>query len=265
MTDTTVEPGDNRNEAFWRDFLMHGDPAERAFRKVFQRIPDGPRCKACAVPFAGLGGRAARLIGKRPSTKNPNLCNSCFDHMIAMKGGATIECTMLFADIRGSTAIAEGMTPGAFQRVLARFYHEATEAVFSHDGSVDKFVGDEVMAMFFPLASGDRHPAQAIAAARDLLRRTGHGSPEGPWLPVGAGVHTGDAWIGAIGDDTHVELTAVGDTVNTAARLASAAAAGEILVSIAAATASGLPSDLPRSALALKGKQAAFEVVRLTA
>ena len=183
--------------------------------------------------------------------------------MIDNKGGATIECTMLFADIRGSTTIAEAISPTEFQHLLRRFYHEATEAVFSHDGSVDKFVGDEVVAMFFPLASGDRHAAQAVAAARDVLHRTGHAEPGGPWLPVGAGVHTGDAWVGAIGDDIHVELTAVGDAVNTAARLASAAAQGEILISDVTARAAGLSDALQRSPLALKGKAEQLDVVRL--
>src|SRR5207302_32937 len=139
------------------------------------------------------------------------------------KGGATIECTMLFADVRGSTMIAEGMSASSFHGLMARFYHLATEAVYAHDGSVDKFVGDEVVAMFFP-GRGDGPASQAIAAARAILAQTGHSDPAGPWLPVGAGVHTGPAWVGAIGDDLHVELTAVGDAVNTAARLASRAA-----------------------------------------
>ena len=91
----------------------------------------------------------------------------------------------------------------------------------------------------------------------------GHGSPTGPWLPIGAGVHTGEAWVGAIGDDSHVELTAIGDAVNTAARLASVAVGGEILVSAETATAAGLPDDLPRDALELKCKERALEVVRV--
>ncbi|HEX4898293.1 MAG TPA: adenylate/guanylate cyclase domain-containing protein [Candidatus Limnocylindrales bacterium] len=132
-------------------------------------------------------------------------------------------------------------------------------------GGIDKFVGDEVVAMFMPLAAGDRHAAQATCAARAILRATGHGDPHGPWLPVGAGVHTGEAWVGTIGDETHVEMTALGDVVNTAARLASAADAGEVVVSVDAALAAGLEADLPRAMLDLKGKQAPFEVVRLTA
>ncbi len=93
--------------------------------------------------------------------------------------------------------------------------------------------------------------------------RPGHEDPDGPWVPVGAGVHTGLAWVGAVGDDAHTELTAIGDAVNTTARLASAAAAGEVLVSASAADAAGLDPALVRNALELKGKESPTEVVSL--
>jgi adenylate cyclase len=100
-----------------------------------------------------------------------------------------------------------------------------------------------------------------VAAAQDLLRATGHEEPGGPWVPVGAGVHAGRAWVGVVGEGSHVELTAVGDTVNVAARLASAAEAGEILVSADAAAASDLDPALARQTLELKGKSLGTEVV----
>jgi adenylate cyclase len=264
MSDDTPLTGE-ASEEFWRDFLMHGDPHERRLRRVMQRIPSAPRCHACAAPFGGVGRQVIRLIGKRPSGRNPNLCNSCFEFLTTHRGGAEIPCTMLFADVRGSTSLAERMSAGAFHALLQRFYIVATEAVFSHDGGIDKFVGDEVVAMFMPLSAGDDHAAKAVTAAEAILDATGHGAAGGPWLPVGAGIHTGDAWVGSVGDEHHVELTALGDIVNTAARLASAAGAGEILVSLDAATAAGLRADLPRTKLELKGKQEPFEVVRLGA
>lgn len=263
MSDADPVPG-TADEAFWREFLTHGDPKELRLRKIFSRIPAGPRCYACAAPFGGVGRQIIRLVGKRRSTRNPHLCNSCFDFMTSHRGGAEIDCTLLFADIRGSTALAERLSPGEFHAILERFYKVATEAVFTNDGGIDKFVGDEVVALFIPLAAGAAHPAKALAAARDLRRATGHDDPGGPWAPVGAGVHTGRAWVGTLGDDSHAEMTAVGDIVNTAARLAAAAGPGEILVSTAVADAAGLPSDLPRAKLELKGKQEPFEVVRLS-
>jgi adenylate cyclase len=204
-----------------------------------------------------------RAMGKRPADKNPRVCQSCFTFMAKHHGGAEIEASFMFADIRGSTALAERMTAGEFHALLDRFYATASNVVFDHDGGVDKFVGDEVVAMFFPLMSGPRHAARAVETAEALLRATGHEDPAGPWVPVGAGVNTGAAWVGAVGDDAHTELTALGDAVNTTARLASAAAAGEVLVSAAAADAAGLDPSLERRAIELKGKEALTEVVSL--
>jgi adenylate cyclase len=129
---------------------------------------------------------------------------------------------------------------------------------------VDKFVGDELVAMFFPLLTGERHAARGVEAASALLEATGHTDRGGPWVPLGAGVHTGLAWVGAVGAVTHTTLTALGDAVNTTARLASAAAAGEILVTSDAATAAALDSTLERRPLELKGKQEITQVVALT-
>jgi adenylate cyclase len=251
------------DEEFWRDFLSGGHSKERAGRRVFKLIPTDPRCRLCAAPFGGIGGSMMRAIGKRPSAANPNWCNSCFDFMQRHRGGAEIECTMLFADVRGSTTLAEGMSAADFRRLMDRFYEAAATVVFDHDGIVDKFVGDELVSMFFPLLSGDRHAARAVEAARALLHETGHGESDGPWVPVGAGVHTGISWVGAVGSETHVELTALGDAVNTTARLASAAGAGEVLVTADTATAAGLDSTLERRPLELKGKQQVTEVVTL--
>ena len=100
-----------------------------------------------------------------------------------------------------------------------------------------------------------------MAAAQDLLRATGHDQPDGPWVPVGAGVHAGRAWFGIVGEGTHIELTAVGDAVNVAARLAAAAGAGEVLVSADAAAESDLDPGLERRSLELKGKELPTDVV----
>jgi adenylate cyclase len=254
---------DRHDEAFWREFLTRGDAMEGKVRRVFKHIPDGPRCTLCAAPLAGVGAPFMRMIGKRPSDKNPTMCTSCFDFMVRHHGGAEIECSFLFADVRGSTTIAEGMSPASFRGLLDRFYGIASAIVFEHDGSVDKFVGDELVAIYFPLLSGERHVERAIETARALLRATGHDSPAGPWLPLGAGVHTGSAWVGAVGEGAHTELTALGDAVNTTARLASVAIAGEIVVSAEAARAAGLDPDLPQRLLDLKGKQTRTAVVSL--
>lgn len=253
------------NEEFWRDFLNGGHSKEHALRKVFKAIPHSPRCRLCAAPFEGVGAPLMRVIGKRPSKKNPNWCNTCFKFMEKHHGGAEIECTLLFADVRGSTTLAEGMSAAEFRGLMERYYDVAATTVFENEGLVDKFVGDELVAMFFPLMAGDHHAVCGLAAARSLLEATGHADPDGPWVPVGIGLHTGAAWVGAVGEGVHVSITALGDAVNTTARLASAAAGGEILVTSPAAAAAGIENeDLERRALELKGKQEVVEVVSLT-
>jgi adenylate cyclase len=251
------------NEEFWRDYLSHPDKFQATGRRFFSRIPSNPRCRLCSMPFAGAGGRVLRLVGKRRSSANPYYCNSCETVLLRHHGGAEVDGSMLFADIRGSTTLAERMSPGEYHALLNRFYTVASGVVVEHDGMVDKFVGDELVAVFPPLLSAEQHPARAVETALALLRATGHADPAGPWVPLGAGVHTGRAWFGAVGEGAHVELTVVGDAVNVAARLASQAATGEIVVSVDAAEAAGLDPSLERRLLELKGKEQPTEVVTL--
>ncbi len=105
--------------------------------------------------------------------------------------------------------------------------------------------------------------AVGIPVGSDLLRATGHAEPGGPWVPVGAGVHTGHMWFGTVGDGSHIEITVLGDVVNTTARLVAQAAAGEVIISAEAAAAADLDPTLERRSLELKGKDAPFEVVSL--
>jgi adenylate cyclase len=261
---STDRPPRGRDEAYWRDFLSRGDPNERRFRRVFRMLPHGPRCKLCAAPFAGAAAPVMRVMGKRPALKNPTLCNTCFDHMEKHRGGAEIDGSYLFADIRGSTALAERIPPIEFRALIDRFYATASRAVFDHDGGVDKFVGDEIVAFFLPVTSGPKHAAGAVAAALAILRGTGHEDNQGPWVPVGVGVSSGRAWVGVVGDEKRIDLTALGDVVNVAARLGGAARAGEVLVTVEAARAAGLDAGLDRRSLELKGKSAPTEVVSLT-
>src|SRR3990170_5389612 len=164
-----IPPAGGEREEFWRDYLTRGDAMERRVRNVFKHLPHEPRCNLCAAPFAGVAAPIMRMMGKSPSDKNPMMCNSCFRFMTTHHGGAEINMSFLFADIRGSTTLAEGMPVREYRSLMDRFYATASEVVFDHDGSVDKFVGDEVVAMFFPLLSGERHAGRAVEAARALL------------------------------------------------------------------------------------------------
>lgn len=260
---STSPPPDEGNDEFWHEYLTRGSPSERRVRQIFKRIPSEPRCKVCAAPFGGVGAPLMRMIGKQPSRQSPRICGACYSFLTDHHGGAEIEVSLLFADVRGSTTLAEGMTSTQFRNLMDRFYSTASKVVFDHDGSVDKFVGDELVAMFYPLLSGERHAARAVDAAVALLRATGHEDANGPWVPIGAGVHTGLAWVGSVGEGPRTELTVLGDNVNIAARLATTALAGEVLVTTEAATAADLDPKLERRRLELKGKQELTEVVTL--
>ncbi len=166
------------------------------------------------------------MIGHGRWPKNPKYCAGCFQMLRRNHGGAEVECSLLFADVRGSTPLAERMRPTDFTRLMGRFYDAATAVLVDHGAFVDKFVGDEVIGIFVPAMATTAHAQRAIAAATMLLERTGHADGRGPWVPVGVGVGTGTAYVGSVGDGHDTELTAMGDIVNTTARLSSVAARG---------------------------------------
>jgi adenylate cyclase len=236
----------------------------RIGRSFFRHLPSPPRCKLCAAPFGGGGGQVMRLVGKKPWPKNPKYCTTCLSNLEKHRGGAEIDCTLLFADVRGSTALAERIRPAEFRALMDRFYAAATRVLIEHDAFVDKFVGDEVVAMFLPALAGEVHASRAVDASRALVPAIQAIDPDTE-LPIGIGVHSGLSFVGTVGVAGDLEFSALGDTVNTAARLASVAGAGEVLISLATADAAGLdPSGRKIRSLALKGKSAPFTVVVLT-
>jgi adenylate cyclase len=177
-----------------------------------------------------------------------------------------LELTMLFADVRGSTSLAEGMTPTEFTQLISRFYSVSTAVLIDHEAIIDKLVGDQVTGLFTPGLAGPEHARRAVDAARDILRLTGHAEPDGPWISVGAGVHTGRAYVGAVGEShSTTDITVLGDAANTAARLSSSARLGEILISDASFAAAQLPfENLEQRQLELKGKREPVSVRVLT-
>jgi adenylate cyclase len=250
-----------RDQSWWWERLLVTNPWFRRGRGFFKHLPSDPRCKLCAAPFEGSAAPLMRLFGKRRWPRNPKYCASCFKNIEHHRGGAEIESSFLFADVRGSTPLAEQMGPTEFRALMDRFYATASHVLVEHDAIVDKFVGDEVIGIFLPGIAGDDHAAHALAAARSLMAATGNTGSD-PWVAVGAGVHSGVAFVGTVGDGAHVELTALGDPVNVAARLASAAGAGEILVTLTAARAAKLAEvGLEHRDLELKGKSAPTPVV----
>jgi adenylate cyclase len=264
---TQEQPASLAESPEWRSVLLGTDPKFNRYARLMRRMPGSPRCHFCGAPFTGIGSPLARLMGSRRWERNPNYCNRCFTILDQHRGGAEIPCSLLFADIRGSTALAERLSPSEFRGQVQRFYTTAAEVLFRHDAILDKFVGDEVMALFIPALAGELHPARALDTGRDLLHATGHGDPGGPWVPIGVGVATGVAFVGSVADPPATTFTALGDVVNVAARLASAAGAGELLVTLDAAEAAHLGAEqvagLERRDLELKGKAAPVPVLVL--
>jgi adenylate cyclase len=251
-----------------RLFMTGEHPGFADFRRRMRRIPSEPRCKMCAAPFGGLGGRAFAAAGFGRSS-NPALCKKCTTQLVkAGVTGVEIPCTFLFSDIRGSTALGERMRPSEFHQFLDHFYRLASRTIVGRDGVVDKLVGDEVIGLFFGGVSGPDHAAAGIRAGLELAEKAARhdATPMGA-IPIGTAVHTGEAFVGATGLDEAVQdFTALGDAVNTTARLASAAAAGEVLVSVAAAEAAGTATGgQERRTLPIRGRTEPIEVVVLRA
>ena len=239
----------------WAKVLNDGHASLVAARHVFRYLPSAPRCKGCNNPFGGLAGHVLGVAGFRPSRKNPNLCTFCCDVLPA--GGAEVDIAVLFADVRGSTALGERTDIADFAALLNRFYSAATQTLLRHDAVIDKLIGDEVMAFFVQGISGPRYRQRAIQAGADLLKAVGYGTPDGPWLDVGVAVHAGVAYVGNVGGAV-VDFTALGRPVNAAARMQQRAAGGELLV--ASGVADELTVNMARRTLNLRGQEEPINV-----
>jgi adenylate cyclase len=245
---------------YWRAVLTGVHPGLRQGRHLFRMLPAEPRCRLCNAPFSGPGAPLMRVLGRGPSSRNPRFCSECLAR--TPLGGAEIELSLLFADVRGSTGLAEHVSLTEFAGIMNRFYSVGTSALVQTDALVERFQGDEVIGLYVPGFAGPGHARRAVEAAHELLRATGHADREGPWLPVGVGVHTGTAFVGAVGaGGTMTDLTVLGDAANLAARLAACAAPGEVLISEAAYRAAGLALGSPEERrLELKGRTAPADV-----
>jgi adenylate cyclase len=196
-----------------------------------------------------------KTIGRGPSRISSKFCSKCQVESSKYIGGSEIDLTLLFADVRGSTSLAEGMNPSEFSRVISRFFGVSSKILLKSGAWVDRLVGDQVIGMYIPFYVGENHQQAAVKAAKALLRATGHDSPDGPWIPLGVGIHCGNAFVGTVGSqDAATDITVLGDAPNTAARLSSAAAIGEIVLSDGAYEIAGMTDDLERRTLELKGK-----------
>jgi len=262
----------DRGAEVWRTYMMEGRIPDYAspvwfekkyLRPIVRLLPSDPRCRFCYYPFEGIGGAISRsLLGLAPSKLNPQLCNVCENMASEYQGGAEIDISILFADVRGSTTIAENMSPTDFSQLIDRFYKATTKVLFRKNAMVEKLIGDEVTGFFAPGFAGEMHARAAVEAGEEILRLTGHKDPDGPWIPVGIGVHTGRTFVGAVSaEGGAADITILGDTPNTGSRITSQAAAGEVLISEAAVNAAGMKTEgMEDRLLNLKGREEPVKV-----
>ena len=236
---------------WWFWFSTNAFAVDKSLRRILRVLPRDPRCKFCNAPFQGLGGMLVRaLFGKQRSALNPRYCNLCEVASREFPGGAEVQMSILFIDIRGSTALSEKMTPTEFSQVINRFYAAATKVIIEEDGLVEKLAGDEVAAFWGAGFAGPNYVRRTVEVAQKLLRVM-----EGQKIPVGIGVHSGVAYFGAMGTaEGLTDISAKGDEVNLTARLASKAAPGEIILSEQALKDAGIDgNELETRSLDLKG------------
>ena len=218
-------------------------------------------CKGCwqafklPVPLRGLASMPFRAVGIRPSRMNPHTCTICetmFERVMKARQ-IEIDATILFADLRGYTSLSQSQPSGAIASLLDAFYDVCGEAIWEHDGIINKTMGDAVLAVFnFPIKHED-HAAHAVAAAREIqelwrVRREELSQTFGAdaaTIGVGIGLDTGRVNFGEFGR-THQDLTAIGTVVNVASRAQGAAAADQILMT--AAVREKAAAALPESA-----------------
>ena len=257
-------------DEMWRWYLTGAaDPAwVRQFEADLRRhrfrnrlFPGRHRCIECNIPMAGPGAWLLRPSSKA-SSFSPRICNGCEITARSVEAGAEVELSLLFADVRNSTPLAESTPTAEFKDIIKRFYKASSDILIEHNAMVNRLMGDQVSALFVERFAGKLHAQAAFHAARELLVATGHGHAGAPWIPVGVGVHTGTAFVGVVGSAQGVnEIAVLGSAANLAARLSSQAAAGEILISDEAARAGQLDvAGLEARSLMLKGIDRPVEV-----
>jgi adenylate cyclase len=185
-------------------------------------------CQVCGVAMTGALGLFSAVLGVRRSARNPNLCNRCTAHL---KEGEVAEMTVLFADLSGFTRLTRELGPERTSAIVDAFLREASAAIHRHDGMVDKFLGDAVMAVFgAPIRRAD-HARRAVAAAVEIqLMMEGMTRRFAVVLQASIGVSSGTARLGHVGGDDAASFTAIGEAINRASRLEGVAKPGEIAV-----------------------------------
>ena len=235
------------------------------------------------IAFAGIAAAAINKARYADQMQRQALVRSNFERYFAPNvaaaiaeqqqdvelGGEKRPVTILFSDIRGFTSLSEELAPGAIANLLTEYFTEMVDIIFEFGGTLDKFIGDAIMALWgAPLSQpGDQERAleAAIAMQRGVAELNAKWRDEArPEIGVGIGINHGDVFVGNIGSQRRLEYTVIGDAVNVASRLSSKAGAGEILISEPFYRLLDTRPDVEKiDAIALKGKANPVAVYRV--
>lgn len=187
------------NEEIWRKMFSEGNAVLDKGRAFFSIIPSDPRCMFCHGPFKGPGGRLMSMMGRGQSREDPRVCNSCIKYGQDHPGGAHVDIATVFADMRGSTPTAERIGDRAFGKLIDRFFQTSSKVLIDGGALLGRLAGDQAIGYFVPGIAGPNYAQAALDSAVELLRATGHNDKDGPWIPLGVGVHAGNAYVGLLG------------------------------------------------------------------
>lgn len=268
MTPTTA----TWNEDLWHLLFAVGHPDLIAKQKRFQTDGVPPRCRLCMAPFGKVPVEGWTDEHPGPSNRNPRFCSLCDQFIRTNPGGAKVTMTMVFADVRGSTALSEELPLEEYVRRMNAFYRRTTAVFVQTDGFMMNVIGDEVFALYPPGFSGVSNSDAAVAeadlpavrtataarkalgAARRLVEIGKTGAPND--LRFGVSVHTGVVYIGTLqGAEEGISDVGIwGVEVNKAARMCAQAKPGEALISPELCAAADLDAAaLPERLLTFKG------------
>src|ERR671930_586747 len=212
--------------------ILRGESAlaftQRAGRRLFGLMPCASRCKFCNAPFKGRYAGALRAVGYTPSRKNPRICARCIER--APEGGAIVPVSVLFADVRGYTALCEQLDADGVAALVRRFYETSSSALLAQEGLLGQIAGDEIEGLFVPGLAGPNYRRKAVEAARSLVRAVRYTESAAGSLEVGIGVASGEEFVGNVAGGGYKDFAAGGEVTKTGARLTSAARNGEIVV-----------------------------------
>lgn len=244
------------NEELWKTIFGVGHPDLLKQQWLHQKLPQKPRCRLCLAPFKGIGGWFMRRKGKAPNSRNPNYCNACDSFLETFPGGAEVDMSVLYVDIRQSTEYSQSHKTADVSQRINHFLSEATRIITDNDGFIMAFYGDCVVAAWPPGFSGNDHAQKVFKTAQQLVKDKNMVDSAGDPIPIGVGIHTGPVYIGTVTalQGSFRDISIFGNSVNLAARLASQASAMQALSTQENIVATGQkPDSYENDSVELKG------------